>query len=201
MKKIITLLALVSPLFINAFEPGTHAGEYQNLYAPWRNHYNKEMVIAPKTDIGIPQCPFCAQIKEPADEKNFFIRRFKHCVVVLNIFPYNAGHLMILPLEHKADLGDLNKEARTETMQLIIESTRILREELHAKGINIGINVGLIAGASIPDHLHIHLIPRWPRDTNFLRIMSNTHVIPCDMHALYKTLKKSFGQLNFDIMS
>jgi len=201
MKKIFTILALASPLHVSSGEPGTYAGEFQNLYAPWRDHYNKEKVITPKVDPGVPQCPFCSQIREHADKKNFFIRRFKYCVVVLNIFPYNAGHLMILPLEHKASLGELDKKARAEAMHLIIESTRILREDLHAEGVNIGINVGSLAGASIPDHLHIHLIPRWAKDTNFLRIMSGTHVIPCDMNRLFMILEDAFAKIHCDFAS
>jgi len=199
MKKAITLVTLASQLCLGNNTHKLHTGEYHNLYAPWRDrYYQSKAETDKKPNQGFPTCIFCTKLNEYTDKKHFFIRRFQHTVVALNLYPYNEGHLLILPLQHHATLADLDKEGRMEIMQLIIEGTQILQETMHATGINIGINVGLNAGASIPDHLHIHLIPRWMNDTSFLRIMTGTNVVQCDLNKLYARLKEAFDQVTIN---
>lgn len=151
-----------------------------HLYAPWRSAYNN------KKD-GV--CVFCKKSSDTCDAESFIIKRLTHCYVMLNLFPYNAGHLLIIPYAHQASLDELTPEARQEIMEVSSRSTTILREVLHAEGINIGLNIGgKAAGGSIPEHLHMHILPRWLGDTNFLVTLAETKQISVDMHGIYKKL-------------
>ncbi|MBT3455885.1 HIT domain-containing protein [bacterium] len=160
----------------------------KSLHCPWREKYikrtqNKNI----KND-----CIFCEKIKENKDEKNYIIFRAKHSVVILNLFPYNAGHLLIMPNKHKKDLASISKNTRSEIMELTSKATTVLEKTLKCDGINIGINLGEVAGAGIPGHVHIHILPRWNGDTNFMPTLSNTKQISCDMNRIYKELRKEF---------
>ncbi len=161
------------------------------LYAPWRSHYFKKVE---RTTFKEP-CPFCAIAATKDDEKHFVLARFKHAFIMLNHYPYNAGHLLILPYAHVESLERLALDARTDLMELITLSTRILHNTLESPGINIGINLGgKVAGGSIPDHLHIHVLPRFAGDTNFLPLLANTKQISLDLVEVYQKLKRAFEQ-------
>jgi len=161
------------------------------LYAPWRDSY---VVKKKPTKKG---CIFCLQHKDQEDEKNFILKRFDHCFVVLNLFPYNAGHLMIIPYRHTAHLNTLTQQARSELMDATSLSTDILKKTLDPDAFNIGTNVGGKAGGgSIAHHLHIHIVPRWFGDTSFLTTISDTKPISIDLQRIYHQLAAIFQQVN-----
>lgn len=158
----------------------------KQLYAPWRKNYinngNKNN-----------ECVFCKQSKEQDDEKYFIIKRFTHCYSMLNIFPYNAGHILIIPYEHQPSLEQLSQETRSEIMEVTSASIPILKQVLGAEGINIGLNIGgKAAGGSIPEHLHLHVLPRWLGDTNFLVTLAETKQISLDLREIYQKLRNAF---------
>jgi len=126
-----------------------------------------------------------------ADRDHLVVSRGKRTLTVLNRFPYNNGHLLVAPLAHKANLEDLDEEELLEGMQVLQEMTRRIRETMSAEGFNIGVNLGKIAGAGLPGHLHWHLVPRWSGDTNFMPVLSNVNVIPQSLDALYELLAKT----------
>ncbi len=162
------------------------------LYAPWRGKYiTKKAGHSGDTSIEKP-CVFCAKLSENQDEQNFILRRFKYNAVILNLYPYNAGHLMVIPLEHKKRLSELDLAARQEFIELTSQSIAILEADLGADGINAGLNLGKAAGAGIPSHLHMHVIPRWAGDTNFMPIIAETKPISLDLNLVYQDLKPFF---------
>lgn len=158
----------------------------KHLYAPWRDKY-----IHKKTAAGL--CIFCFQADAQQDADHFIIKRFAHCFVLLNLYPYNAGHLLVIPYEHHAMLEDLSAAARAEIMEVTTQCNVILKQALGANGINIGLNVGSqVAGGSIPEHLHMHVVPRWLGDTNFLVTIAETKPISFSLPAIYQKLRASF---------
>ncbi|MCR6571761.1 HIT family protein [Campylobacter insulaenigrae] len=155
------------------------------LYAPWREMYfnNKE-----KED-----CPFCHCTENlNEDEKLGVIFRAKYCFGVMNKFPYSPGHFMIIPYEHIENIEDLNDEAWIQISHLVKIGVKILKRELFAKGVNIGMNLGSAAGAGIAPHCHYHLVPRWSGDTNFITTIANTRVCGNDLKKIYNKLNKAF---------
>lgn len=165
------------------------------LYAPWRSSYATDTDNGKKDDATPEQCVFCKHLKDNTDEKHFILRRFKHNFIMLNLFPYNAGHLMVLPFEHKAQLHDLTPPAREELMELTTQCVGIVTEVLGAHGVNVGMNIGKIAGAGIPSHLHMHILPRWLGDTNFLPTIGHTKQISFDLLEIYKKLKPAVEKI------
>lgn len=154
------------------------------IWAPWRLEYvgkNKKN-----------RCVFCKILKENAekDSKNLIIKRFQHCFAVLNKFPYNNGHMMVVPNRHIAQLDHLTNKETTDLHQATLIILKILKKTLKPHGFNIGINLGKFAGAGIEKHLHTHIVPRWCGDTNFMPIISNTKVIPQSLEMLYNQLIK-----------
>jgi ATP adenylyltransferase len=166
----------------------------KRLYAPWRTSYATN--TAHKKDINSPaeECIFCLQRAENNDENHFILKRFDHTFVILNRFPYNAGHLMVIPYRHVPMLEQLSKEERAELMEVISLSASILAKTLGAHGCNIGLNLGKAAGAGMPAHLHMHLVPRWEGDTNFMPLLADTKVVSVDLPDTYKKLKKPFQE-------
>lgn len=170
----------------------------KQLYAPWRDNYSLSVAGKESENITAEQCVFCSHFSDNNDEKNLILRRFTHCVVMLNRFPYNAGHLLILPIKHVPNLEDLSREARTELMELTTQSTIILKKNLHTAGINVGLNLGRAAGAGIPSHLHMHALPRFVGDTNFLVTLADTKAISFDLNKIYAQLKPDFDSIVID---
>lgn len=164
----------------------------KRMYAPWRSTYATTEVRTKKENINKDECVFCDQFAQKNDTKFFILKRFKHNTIMLNKFPYNSGHLLIIPFAHKATLDQLSKAARTELMELIALSSQLVHKELKADGVNIGLNIGKESGSSIPAHLHFHVLPRWKGDTNFLPTLAGTKQISVDLNAIYKKLKKLF---------
>jgi ATP adenylyltransferase len=167
----------------------------KKLYAPWRDTYSLSVAGKESEHIPTSGCVFCSHFNETNDSKNFIIRRFKHCVVMLNLYPYNAGHLLILPHKHIANLSDMSKDARAELIELANHSTEIVKKILKTDGCNVGLNLGRAAGAGIPSHLHLHVLPRFTGDTNFLPLIADVKIVSFDLHDIYKQLKPSFDAL------
>lgn len=167
----------------------------KNLYAPWRTEYATKTDKSKNEDVEQKDCIFCSIANQQNDEENFVLRRFTYNYIMLNLFPYNAGHLMIVPFEHVDSLEVMDKSARSELMELASVSTRIMKETLQAQGINLGLNIGKIAGAGIPSHLHMHVLPRWLGDTNFLPTLAETKQISVDLYKIYGQLRPAFAQL------
>jgi len=165
------------------------------LYAPWRSEYTESIARTKNEDATKTECAFCEEFDKDEDEKNFIIKRYPHSVVMLNRYPYNAGHLLIIPLVHIGTIDELSSETQSELMWLVGKSGTALKDALGAQGVNVGINMGKAAGAGIPAHVHIHVLPRWIGDTNFMPTLTETKPISFDMNDIYKKLKKAFDKI------
>ena len=128
------------------------------------------------------------------DRTNLVVLRNAHSLVVLNRYPYNNGHLLVAPLEHRATLDQLTAEMQLEIVQCLTRMTGLLQRLIKAEGFNIGLNLGRVAGAGVPGHLHWHLVPRWNGDTNFMPVTANAHVIPQSLDALLGLLHEAILQ-------
>lgn len=165
------------------------------LYAPWRGEYATDTNEGKNADSAQDACVFCKQIASNKDQEYGIIKRFKHTVVVLNKYPYNAGHILILPINHIESISKLPVEVRNELMNVVGISVDTIKEALKADGLNVGINLGKIAGAGIPAHLHIHILPRWVGDTNFMPTIADTKVVSFNLADIYKKLKDAFEHI------
>ena len=156
-----------------------------HLWSPWRYRYIK---TADKAE----GCVFCRIRDEMKDDENYVVVRGQLNFVILNLFPYTSGHLMIVPYEHTALFANLNAAAMAEMMALAQQAQQALESEYHPDGFNIGMNLGRAAGAGVADHLHLHVVPRWSGDANFLSIVGETRVLPEDLATTCAKLKKHF---------
>jgi len=157
----------------------------KNLWAPWRIGYIQG--LADKNE-----CFICKNISSPQDDdKGLVLWRTKNCITVLNRFPYNNGHLLIAPLRHISDFDQATDEEMLEITKLIREARKALSFAIKPHGFNIGVNLGRCAGAGLPEHLHIHIVPRWNGDTNFLRTCSDTYLISQSLTELLELLKQT----------
>jgi ATP adenylyltransferase len=141
-------------------------------------------------------CVFCQQLAEGPDHdgENYILLRARHSFLILNLYPYNNGHLLVLPHDHVSSLEDLSPEVQAEMMYMVSYSTRLLRQAMNPNGFNIGINLGKAAGAGIDDHIHIHVVPRWQGDTNFMPVIAEMRVIPEWLGDTYVKLKALIQQ-------
>lgn len=154
----------------------------KHIWAPWRMEYVK--------NANAKGCFLCAALKEKKDGKNFIIARGKHAFVIMNRYPYNTGHLLIAPNKHKANLEDLTREEVLEIFELFKKMKCQISKCLKPEGFNVGVNMGRIAGAGLRSHIHLHIVPRWAGDTNFMPILGKTKVISECLHKLHKELCK-----------
>ena len=155
------------------------------LYSPWRYDYLK----ADKPE----GCIFCIDPKD--DESRFVVHRSEHSFVILNLYPYNNGHLMVVPKRHIASLSDLTAEESADIFSNLKSSEETIKMRYNTDGLNIGINLGKAAGAGVDEHLHIHIVPRWFGDSNYMTVCGDTRVIPEDFQLAYRGLKKLFNEL------
>ncbi|MFH0889443.1 MAG: HIT domain-containing protein [Planctomycetota bacterium] len=153
------------------------------LWAPWRSSYINSNPQHKK------HCFLCQALKDEKDRKNFLLKRGKTCFVIMNLFPYNAGHLLIAPNAHKANLEDMESDEMLDLFKTTIKMKGVLTKVLKPEGFNIGFNIGSVAGAGLISHLHLHLVPRWKGDTNFMPVLSETKVISQSLLKLYKKLQ------------
>jgi ATP adenylyltransferase len=157
------------------------------LWTPWRYAY----VSAAEKANG---CVFCELVKLGDDEKAHIVYRGKHCFVVLNAFPYTPGHVMIVPYQHLDELRKLPLEAANEMMALSQRMESVLRELYHPDGINLGMNIGKAAGAGIAGHIHMHALPRWVADANFLSVVGETRVLPETLDLTWKRISEALAK-------
>jgi ATP adenylyltransferase len=155
----------------------------QTLWAPWRESY-----ITKVNSNQHKGCVFCRILKDKKDASNYIFLRGKTCFVVLNIYPYSNGHSLILPNRHIGDLEKLTSDELKEMMELLIQTKSLLEKVLKAHGFNVGFNLGRMAGAGIPKHVHMHVVPRWKGDHNFMPIVSQTKVLSQSLTGIYKSL-------------
>lgn len=132
------------------------------------------------------------------DKKRLLLYRDEHVAVLLNRFPYANGHLLVAPAPHLAELDDLSMDQQSALMRMISESCTILRKVLHPDGFNVGLNIGEVAGAGIPDHLHFHIVPRWNGDHNFMTVLAEIRAIPQHIETTYDLLTPHFEQLHLN---
>ncbi len=161
----------------------------ERLWTPWRSEY----VTSAGAGGG---CIFCDHLDQGDDEAARILLRAERSFVILNAFPYNTGHLMVAPMRHVGDICDLNDEERAELMHLTSSSIAVIREAMNAHGFNVGLNLGEVAGAGIPGHLHVHVVPRWGGDTNFMPVVGGTKVLPEMIEETDAKLRPLFGRLS-----
>lgn len=165
------------------------------LHAPWRSDYSDDVSAGKQNTASKDECVFCAQAAQKNDEENFIVKRFDHTFVMLNRFPYNAGHLLVIPYAHQGSLHALSDQVRDELMRVTALCEEALRKALKPEGFNMGLNVGKAAGAGIPAHLHMHILPRWQGDTNFMPALGQTKVISYDLTTVYRKLVAAFQEI------
>ena len=168
-----------TPLTINHME---------SLHAPWRIQY----ILAPKTPKDSVSL-FARIAEEQDDVANHVIFRDSTCYALLNTYPYNGGHLLIVPYRQAADLNELTDEELLGLMKLIRRCQNALKKVMRPDGFNIGLNLGRVAGAGITEHLHVHLVPRWNGDTNFMPVIANTNVLPEALDDLAAKLRQTMN--------
>ncbi|MGZ6255172.1 MAG: HIT family protein [Candidatus Chromulinivorax sp.] len=164
------------------------------LYAPWRDAYVADHKNNKKKE---GHCVFCEKFTtdQAVASSEFILKKTEHAYVILNLYPYNGGHLLIIPAQHIANLEDLSKAVRDELMDLVTNSVKIVKEVLQAQGVNVGLNLGRASGAGIPDHLHWHVVPRWAGDTSFITTVGKTKNVSVDLHRIYKDLQPAFEKI------
>ncbi len=159
----------------------------EKLWAPWRIRYvcdvdkNKDM-----------ECIFCVKPKQHSDRENLILYRGARNFVILNLYPYNNGHLMVVPYSHTSDCGAIDAETASEMWEMVTIAKRALEQAFHPEGFNIGMNIGRAAGAGIDQHIHMHVVPRWHGDTNFMSVVGETKVISQGIEETYEALLPYF---------
>lgn len=164
----------------------------EKLWSPWRSQYIESF----KSKITKSSCFLC-DAKEMNEDSldNLLICKAKHAFVILNLYPYNNGHLMVVPYSHKADLLSLSDEETLEIFQLLKISTQALEDTLKPEGFNIGTNIGKASGAGVDDHIHFHIVPRWNGDTNFMPVLGEVKVISQELQSTKLNLQAAFKRI------
>jgi ATP adenylyltransferase len=165
----------------------------ERLYSPWRSKYIESFKVhsLEKKEEG---CVFCTALESKNDKDRLLVYRGKLVFVMMNLYPYNSGHMMILPNRHTADFNSLTSEENTECSSLLQTAQKALEELSHPHGYNIGMNLGKAGGAGIDDHLHWHIVPRWNGDTNFMPTIADVKMVSEDMEQQWEKLHKYFLQ-------
>ena len=158
----------------------------ENLWTPWRMKY-----ISGDSNPG-GECVFCASPKIADGPSNLIVHRGENVFAILNRFPYTTGHLMVVPFLHVPSIEDLAPATRTEMMEMVNSALGVLRTVYHPDGFNVGINMGSAAGAGIAEHAHIHIVPRWGGDTNFMSTIGETRVLPEELEESFKRISAAW---------
>ena len=159
----------------------------KHLWAPWKMEYIKNKDASQKI--------FSSKPNETEDKENLILYRGQSCYIIMNYYPYNNGHLMIVPYEESDSVENLADKTLTEIMRLTKKTMKILRENLQCHGFNFGANIGKGSGASIEGHLHFHIVPRWTSDTSFMPVVGSTKVVAQGLHDTYDQLKPFFEEI------
>ena len=166
------------------------------LFTPWRYSY----LTSPKSDS--PQrCIFCAASESSDPKETLTVFRSAKALVMLNRYPYTNGHLMVAPVAHEARLYDSTDASLRALIRLTAEAQRILSDVYKPEGFNVGMNFGTIAGAGVADHYHMHIVPRWGGDTNFMSVTARTRLVPEELEATWAKLRPYFDQIKDDFSS
>jgi ATP adenylyltransferase len=153
-----------------------------NIWSPWRAEY----ILGPRQD----GCLFC---DAPKETDSLLIKKSGFSFAIMNRFPYTTGHCMVAPMRHSGDISELSAEEAADIFSLVQELTAAIKQSMQPEGFNIGINMGAVAGAGIADHIHVHIVPRWKGDTNFMPVLSDVHIVS---EHIEKTLAKIKGALS-----
>jgi ATP adenylyltransferase len=158
----------------------------ERLWSPWRMKY----ILSEKTS----GCIFCEKIASEEDRENYVLYRGERACIMLNLYPYNNGHLMVIPYQHESSLEGLDEPVLSELMNLVNKCLRALRRTMKPHGFNIGLNIGKVAGAGVREHVHIHVVPRWEGDTSFMPVLARTKVIPELLEETYDKLSSALRE-------
>ncbi len=157
------------------------------LWAPWRKTY-----IRPEGNHG-RGCVFCKLLKQKKDSQNYILKRTSHSFAVLNLYPYNNGHVLVLPLRHVKTTSALTSDEKLDWLELFEQVSTAVEKTMRAQGFNVGINLGRAAGAGIPGHLHLHVVPRWKGDSNFMPIVGKTKIISESLDSVFDLLSSAIA--------
>ncbi|MFN8112438.1 MAG: HIT domain-containing protein [Solirubrobacterales bacterium] len=157
----------------------------QRIWAPWRLRYVKD---ANKSS----ECVFCTKPELGDDREALIVHRGERCFVILNLYPYTSGHLMVMPFEHLGRLQDIDPEITAEMMDLAQQAMRRMEEVYSPEGFNVGLNQGRVAGAGVEGHIHLHVVPRWAGDNNYMPVLADTRVMPQSLEESYDALEGGF---------
>lgn len=159
----------------------------ERIWAPWRLKYVKDA-----SKDSEDACIFCSKPQEGDDEANLIVHRGKLCFVILNLYPYTNGHLMVAPFKHVGQIQDIPAETTAEMMGLSQRAIAVLQSKYEPHGFNVGFNQGRVAGAGVEHHIHMHVVPRWGGDTNFMPVLADTRVMPQTLEQTYEALNGEF---------
>ncbi|MBE0644816.1 MAG: HIT domain-containing protein [Bacteroidetes bacterium] len=162
------------------------------LWSPWRSQYIQTF----GTEQEGRGCVFCEALASSDDDNRYLVRRHQHCFTMLNLYPYNSGHLLIIPKLHTATYADLSIEAYREMTELLRDWMAVLDRAMHPQGYNIGSNIGRVGGAGIDQHVHMHIVPRWSGDANFMPVIADTKVISESMDDTMRKLREAFDAVH-----
>lgn len=161
-----------------------------HLFSPWRMEYiqnpNKE-----------PGCIFCNRASQPDSPENLIVQRGQRAFAILNLYPYTSGHLMVAPYAHQPSLEMLDPDTRSEMMELVTQAITVLKAVYRAQGLNLGANIGEAAGAGITDHVHLHIVPRWVGDTNFMSAVGETRVLPEAIEETWHRVRQGWENIKY----
>ena len=159
----------------------------ERIWAPWRLKY-----VTDASKDSEEECIFCAKPAEDDDAENLIVHRGELCFVILNLYPYTNGHLMVAPFDHVGRIQDIPAETTAEMMALSQRAITVLQSKYEPQGFNVGFNQGRIAGAGVEHHIHMHIVPRWGGDTNFMPVLADTRVMPQTLDQSFETLRGEF---------
>lgn len=159
----------------------------EHLWSPWRMEY----IMQHEQNA---ECIFCAALGQPDNAANLIVTRGKRVFVMMNRYPYTSGHIMVVPNDHQPSLELLDRDTREELMEVVSRGIEVLREIYKPEGFNVGINIGAAAGAGVADHVHVHIVPRWAGDTNFMSSLAGTRVLPEALEDSYRRLREGWGK-------
>lgn len=169
----------------------------QHLWSPWRSQHIERMTDPTNAPADGPSI-FARLAAEDQDAKNFIVWRGRTVFVIMNLYPYNNGHLLIVPFRQVADYEALTTDEQSEIAATIARCIRWLRHALNPDGFNVGMNLGTAGGAGVPDHLHVHVVPRWAADTNFMSTLADVRVVPEAMEQTYRKLRAAIAATSED---
>ena len=164
----------------------------ERLWTPWRKAF---VEASARSESASADCFLCANVRQGDDRANLILHRGERVFVLLNLYPYNSGHLMVAPYEHTGDFAHLEAAIAQELMGQTQQCVAVLGDAYHPDAFNVGLNLGRTAGAGVPDHLHVHVVPRWNGDTNFMPIIGETKVLPESLEQTYDRLAPHFSKV------